>query len=633
MTEPTPTKSIDLRLDDSKTAAEIAALTDGDNKLMIASDTGDIWHIDPSGNKQNLSDTAGGMTWSVVGTDTNAVVGNGYLTQGTNKTVTFPASPNAGDTIGVKAWNQQDGSRVAIDGQGVYFNGQDEIQYLDDNVSRVYSYTASGGVVGWVEVSDFDRRIAGVEVSPAVTPDTEEVCGPQKVTDYNMSRPGTSDWSATNATLAKATHPTYGQFLEVTNVSGNGYAYEDTVFESGKFFNIELEMWGDGVSYPFIADSGATVQSGTVSTTLQSYSITNYKGIGSQLRCVVVGGTVGGIAGFRLVSAKECRTVQNTDKIHSLVKPYNGTENSEALVTGWPGTATVDGNEDEIIGSAATTDHYRSQAFTFVDGLCSFGALLAPGAQGWNKLEIDDGTTQFYAFVNSTTGEIGNTSGIAERSARVENDGRVRAKISATCAAGTGSFKVYAATSGTVSSYLGDGSTVDSYVTELQQWPGSIADNPAYVQTWTAAKTDEPAVMLLQDDIAKKQAAGFLQQEGATGWGLPQFEDGIEWVAPDAMQHFGGGSTVYGQCVNKTSWTTGSAQDILTISGATELMPVAVELTAKVGAQWFKLQASTYTADLLYLNTKAGAVNTILQLNAGSNYGTEFKGWLYYTKS
>jgi hypothetical protein len=52
MTEPAATKSIDFRHDDSKTEAEILALTDGDNKTMVASDTNAIYTIDDSGNKK-----------------------------------------------------------------------------------------------------------------------------------------------------------------------------------------------------------------------------------------------------------------------------------------------------------------------------------------------------------------------------------------------------------------------------------------------------------------------------------------------------------------------------------------------------------------------------------------------------
>jgi hypothetical protein len=56
MSEPVATKTIDFRLDDSKTEAEILALTDGDNKIMTASDTGNHWLINNSGVKTQVPD-------------------------------------------------------------------------------------------------------------------------------------------------------------------------------------------------------------------------------------------------------------------------------------------------------------------------------------------------------------------------------------------------------------------------------------------------------------------------------------------------------------------------------------------------------------------------------------------------
>ena len=56
MTEPTPTKYIDFRADDSKTEAEILVIADAENKIMTANDgDGIVYFIDRNGNRYRLS--------------------------------------------------------------------------------------------------------------------------------------------------------------------------------------------------------------------------------------------------------------------------------------------------------------------------------------------------------------------------------------------------------------------------------------------------------------------------------------------------------------------------------------------------------------------------------------------------
>lgn len=92
MTEPAPKVIFDMRLDDRFTEDEILALSNGENKLMIASDTEVVYNISPTGVKRVM------MMGELI---SEALVGT---VDGINTTFTIPSGSPAGGA-GLAFWN------------------------------------------------------------------------------------------------------------------------------------------------------------------------------------------------------------------------------------------------------------------------------------------------------------------------------------------------------------------------------------------------------------------------------------------------------------------------------------------------------------------------------------------------
>ena len=120
--------------------------------------------------KKYVDDTAGGgggLTWSLISSNTNAAVDSGYLIDASsgNVTLTLPATPTAGDTIGwVDAKEAATTNVITIAGNGENIFGAAEDLVVDINGAGAQIVYVDA-TTGWQIVTEINKGEAGRQAS------------------------------------------------------------------------------------------------------------------------------------------------------------------------------------------------------------------------------------------------------------------------------------------------------------------------------------------------------------------------------------------------------------------------------------------------------------------------------------
>lgn len=105
--------------------------------------------------------SGGGISWQKIDTDTAGVKDNGYMikSSGTPVTLTLPATPSEGDTVGVMAFNAT--YTATVDRNGSNIEGAASNLALANNTGFILSYAEAAN--GWTKVADVGlSTVAGV---------------------------------------------------------------------------------------------------------------------------------------------------------------------------------------------------------------------------------------------------------------------------------------------------------------------------------------------------------------------------------------------------------------------------------------------------------------------------------------
>lgn len=107
----------------------------------------------------NSTGGGGGLTWSVISTNTTAVKDNGYAIDASSGTVTLtlPASPDVGDSVGFKSLDSTNTLTIARNSEKI--EGEEADKTLDSNDGGTLVYT--GTTYGWVIVTELTGDGAG----------------------------------------------------------------------------------------------------------------------------------------------------------------------------------------------------------------------------------------------------------------------------------------------------------------------------------------------------------------------------------------------------------------------------------------------------------------------------------------
>lgn len=346
---------------------------------------------------------------------------------------------------------------------------------------------------------------------------------------------------------------------EVSNGSGGSAAkieYTDTttpairqvgVLTVGQEYRCFYRVAGDGLAgLPRIYDGGAYVYTGTNSAVWDT-GYFDFTASGTNIRLVAAGTTAPGeYALFDYVCVYPKRTVGNTDKKLNHEYFENLVIYSENL-NNWPGNAVVDGNANEIIGTAVDTTHFRRIDVSVSDLVpCKYQFKVRRGAQQFARLLVTDNTGSTGlagAYLDLDTGDLSLITA-ATRAISVEAcdyddfyDWCVKLEFDPVS---TTRVYIWPTDASGDASYLGDGSTVDLYASEMQVAHGTIGDNIQYITTSGTANTGERRGVW-NVDKQQKLDKGLLQASWATsdsdGWEVPQISNNsIQYVyrAPSA---------------------------------------------------------------------------------------------------
>lgn len=516
-------------------------------------------------------------------------------------------------------------------------------QLFTDLLDVTITGAQNGEVVIWDSLAQMwkngicnAKAIASVPVSPAVTPDTETVYGPNRVA--GLSPVDTSAWTPANSTLAAASVDGR-ECLEGTStvVSPTAVIIFQNTLVVGEFVHVTGEVkCSVATMAPRIRDASSGIEwTGVNSDDWQTVDFWA-TAANAQLEFRSAGTYgIGDTICFSNIVVQTDRQIQNTDKLHGLLGGGSNRilRDNNLTYAAWSqaGIFGISGTND-IVGSSTPGEQSVIQSVTVEAGANKIYFKFLVGAAPWVRILVDPDTV----FIDLNNGVCGTGS---FDHCIVSTDGtHTYVTLETVLTAGAKNIAVYLADGdNNYLSYAGDDSTIDLSIIESQLCTGTIADNTPYVSTDDVIKIDEPGAMLLQDDIAKKQAAGFLQQEGATGWGLPKCGDGIEWIAPLSEQHRGCGAKVFCQVLALSGLPSGTDTDILTISNAGKLVPRGsnVSFYNTATAQWWNIDGGGTSADTFYTHTKIGALNSVLQVRAGTNYATPntSEAVIYYSKN
>jgi hypothetical protein len=232
---------------------------------------------------QNSSEGSGGIAYTLISTNTIAVKNYGYLINASNNnvTLTLPASPTTGDTIGVvDAYNKATTNIISIDKNSNNIEGLSEDLILDINGSGfIFVYIDTS--IGWKIVS---------EIGSYKPVNTDSLVW-SIITNNTTAAPSKGylvNASSNNVTILLPTTPVTGDAIGVcdvyrkalTNVitiDGNGYKIK------GVLENLIIDIVGSGFvivyvdstrGWEIVSETGLTTET-LLSTTITDGDITH----------------------------------------------------------------------------------------------------------------------------------------------------------------------------------------------------------------------------------------------------------------------------------------------------------------------------------------------------------------------
>lgn len=470
------------------------------------------------------------------------------------------------------------------------------------------------------------------QVAITQPPTTEDTLGPDTLVNGDFSD-GTAGWSPQNAAVFSVTNR-----IATVEHGGTNNPYILQQVGSGisgtKFAKVIEARSTGGTAFPRGTVGGATIFTGTNSTEWQRFDLP-FVAAGDFLALYSDTDVLGESCEYRCVSIRETTTVPNGNKKMALDVEDNLVLQSEDVTISWTNTACVDGNPDEIIGTAVLTVHSRDQIVTgLTEGMeYTFSHKWKKGAQPYIRFVVSNSTfstVYTQVFINAATGEIVNVDDGSAVVTPLPADDDYDFEVHTTFVAETTARAYLFPSGGTTqasSSYTGDGSTVDLYVSEMHLRPGNVATGGRYVKTTTAPITRQ--LWEAQPDVAKMHAAGYLLVAGTTNdWRQPVYGDGVEYISPNQS----GGQSTYRR---HFAGTTATGTDTTLVSG---LAPMDIPVTSGGGvddgtgnvlAVGHSNRAATQRIGMVAVtNSRADLV-----LPHSSTYdGKAYKVWADYTK-
>jgi len=146
--------NLDSHLSDTDNPHSTSVSNLSDTEVNSPTD-GEVLTYDGDTNKW-VNQKSGGLIWQVISTDTTAISGNGYLIDASSGdvTLTLPASPSAGDMVGVcDAYGKATTNTITVARNGSNIEGYVEDLIVDiDNAGFILVYTDA--TRGWKVVSE-----------------------------------------------------------------------------------------------------------------------------------------------------------------------------------------------------------------------------------------------------------------------------------------------------------------------------------------------------------------------------------------------------------------------------------------------------------------------------------------------
>ncbi len=166
------------------------------------------------------------------------------------------------------------------------------------------------------------------------------------------------------------------------------------------------------------------------------------------------------------------------------------TVSSNVLANPMDGTVTA----DQFLETSATAEHSVSQAYTFTAVSTVLSCFVKANSRTWVRLKANDGTTNFTAFFNLSTG-VASAGTNCTSSIYDAGNGWYRCIIIFTPAAAAGNVYLNASTDGSTVSYAGN--TADG----LYLW-GAQLERSASVGPYVVTTTASASISAPQNDTA-----------------------------------------------------------------------------------------------------------------------------------
>lgn len=490
-----------------------------------------------------------------------------------------------------------------------------------------------------------------------VTDTIEGVPGTQVVTNCNF-KTDVAGWTVGNS--ATVTWRTGGIARIAYNGVTDPYIIQNTL-EIGEEYIFTGRARGDGTNIPTLK-AGATVWTALDAIGWHSFSIIFTAT--SSLLSLTSGGATSGYVEWDYQYARPFSSTPTTDKSATWITRQNDIlhPNDISQSSAWALAGTVSRGATEIIGTALSGSHYVRQLLNVAAGDRTVYAKLRAGSQPWVRMLVNDGTSR-YLYVNPTTLEIGDVSGIDDYRVVCDINGYCLLTILIKDALESEFFLgFYPAPSGSSVVYTGDGVSVDSYVTNVGSYGGTMASNVGFADGGASAYPSTLS-MEYKDDYHLKHANGqYLTAEGAwvflksidgtpmdespsnieamhqaglykktfnNTWELPQTD--VEYYSPKQNQ---GDDVVYFQKINRTYIVAGQ-QTLLTATNWARIVASGGDIIDTVVTPVTRSALGQYRSVTKFSGVGLDISSGDLQLDLGSDYSAIGDGcelWFEYTK-
>jgi hypothetical protein len=276
------------------------------------------------------------------------------------------------------------------------------------------------------------------------------------------------------------------------------------------------------------------------------------------------------------------------------------------------GTATA----DKLAEDSSTGSHLVSQNITYGVGAYTASLFAKKAERDWVRVLFFDGTTTFSAFFNLNTGVVGTVTGTGASAAiQSVGNGWYRCLVTATTAAGAGSFAPRVALADNNSSYTGStGSGIFIWGAQLEA--GAFATS--YIPTTTTALTRNADVASM---TGTNFSSWFNEKEGTL------FVEAATAAAADVFVFADINSGATNNFIRQSTSSAGTTvQLVVQVLGSTTASPgVAVTLgSVRKAAGAYKVDSvqQAVNGTLGTEDTTATIPTGMSQMNLGSRAGS-----------